>query len=121
LEFYSDGGHLLRGKRLVLLCHIPNSKFSKKFDKIGSCQLAIVGLSIPELSLHLPFWKGAKPIGSNRLLRAQTLTVSFKNPFDSLAGTTTLVRSTNDDEVSAQCAGCLSGITTFAGRTTHTD
>ena len=34
--------------------------------------------------------------------RAQNLTVSFKQPFDSLTETTTFVRSTND--VSAQCA-----------------
>jgi hypothetical protein len=31
-----------------------------------------------------------------RLLRAQTLTVSFKKPFDSLAESTVAVRSTND-------------------------
>ncbi len=35
-------------------------------------------------------------VGSNRLLRAQTLTVSFKKPFDSLAETVIAVRSTND-------------------------
>jgi len=35
-------------------------------------------------------------VGSNRLLRAQTLTVSFKKPFDLLARTTVAVRSTND-------------------------
>ena len=35
-------------------------------------------------------------VGSNRLLRAQTLTVSFKKPFDSLAETTLAVRSTTD-------------------------
>ena len=35
-------------------------------------------------------------VGSNRLLRAQTLTVSFKQPFDSLAETTVAVRSTSD-------------------------
>jgi site-specific DNA recombinase len=35
-------------------------------------------------------------IGSNRLLRAQTLTVTFKTPFDSLAETTLAVRSTTD-------------------------
>jgi hypothetical protein len=35
-------------------------------------------------------------VGSNRLLRAQTLTVSFKKPFDSLAESTVAVRSTND-------------------------
>ncbi len=40
--------------------------------------------------------------GSNRLLRAQTLTVSFKKPFDLLAETTLAVRSTTD--VSAQCS-----------------
>ena len=40
--------------------------------------------------------------GSNRLLRAQTLTVSFKKPFDSLAETTIAVRSTSD--VSEQCS-----------------
>ena len=39
-------------------------------------------------------------VGSNRLLRAQTLTVSFKKPFDLLAETNLAVRSTND--VSAQ-------------------
>jgi hypothetical protein len=43
-----------------------------------------------------------KENGSNRLLRAQTLTVSFKKPFDLLAETTTAVRSTTD--VSAQCS-----------------
>ena len=37
-----------------------------------------------------------------RLLRAQTLTVTFKKPFDLLAETTIAVRSTSD--VSAQCA-----------------
>jgi len=31
-----------------------------------------------------------------RLLRAQTLTVTFKTPFDSLAETTLAVRSTTD-------------------------
>jgi len=35
-------------------------------------------------------------VGSNRLLRAQTLTVSFKRPFDSLAETTIAVRSMTD-------------------------
>jgi DNA invertase Pin-like site-specific DNA recombinase len=35
-------------------------------------------------------------VGSNRLLRAQTLTVSFIKPFDSLAETTLAVRSTPD-------------------------
>ena len=35
-------------------------------------------------------------VGSNRLLRAQTLTVTFKRPFDSLAETTLAVRSTTD-------------------------
>ncbi|MGA2028911.1 MAG: recombinase zinc beta ribbon domain-containing protein [Verrucomicrobiota bacterium] len=35
-------------------------------------------------------------IGSNRLLRSQTLTVTFKTPFDSLAETTLAVRSTTD-------------------------
>jgi hypothetical protein len=35
-------------------------------------------------------------IGSNRLLRAQILTVSFKKPFDLLAETTLAVRSTTD-------------------------
>jgi hypothetical protein len=46
-------------------------------------------------------------VGSNRLLRAQTLTVSFKKPFDLLAETNLAVRSTND--VSQQCSGwwCL--------------
>jgi predicted Zn-ribbon and HTH transcriptional regulator len=39
-------------------------------------------------------------VGSNRLLRAQTLTVSFKKPFDLLAETNLVVRSTS--EVSAQ-------------------
>ena len=33
-----------------------------------------------------------KRVGSNRLLRAQTLTVSFKKPWDSLAETTRAVR-----------------------------
>ena len=37
-----------------------------------------------------------KKVGSNRLLGAQTLTVSFKNPFDSLAKTNMAVRSTTD-------------------------
>jgi hypothetical protein len=35
-------------------------------------------------------------VGSNRLLRAQTLTVTFKRPFDLLAETTLAVRSTTD-------------------------
>jgi len=35
----------------------------------------------------LLLWEANK-CGSNRLLRAQTLTVSFKKPFDSLAKTT---------------------------------
>jgi hypothetical protein len=39
-------------------------------------------------------------VGSNRLLRAQTLTVSFKKPFDLLAETNLAVRNTTD--VSAQ-------------------
>jgi site-specific DNA recombinase len=39
-------------------------------------------------------------VGSNRLLRAQTLTVAFKKPFDSLAENTVAVRSTTD--ISAQ-------------------
>jgi hypothetical protein len=43
-----------------------------------------------------------KENGSNRLLRAQTLIVSFKKPFDLLAETPTAVRSTTD--VSAQCS-----------------
>jgi len=46
-------------------------------------------------------WLGMKSflekVGSNRLLRAQTLTVSFKQPFDSLAETTITVRSTRDE------------------------
>ena len=41
-------------------------------------------------------------VGSNRLLRAQNLTVSFKTPWDSLAKTTLSVRSTAD--ASARCA-----------------
>ena len=36
-------------------------------------------------------------VGSNRLLRAQTLTVSFKKPFDSLAETVVAVRDLADD------------------------
>jgi hypothetical protein len=40
-----------------------------------------------------------KKVGSNRLLRAQTLTVSFKKPFNLLAETTISVRSTNDFSV----------------------
>jgi hypothetical protein len=35
-------------------------------------------------------------VGSNRLLRAQTLTVNFKKTFDSLAETTVAVRSTSN-------------------------
>ena len=35
-------------------------------------------------------------VGSNRLLRAQTLTVTFKTPFDSLAETTLANRNTSD-------------------------
>ena len=35
-------------------------------------------------------------VGSNRLLRAQTLTVSFKKPFDLLAETTVAMRSVSD-------------------------
>jgi hypothetical protein len=35
--------------------------------------------------------------GSNRFLRAQTLTVSFKKPFDSLAETVVAVRDLADD------------------------
>ncbi len=41
-----------------------------------------------------------KNVGSNRLLRAQTLTVSFKKPWNLLAETNLAVRGTND--VSAQ-------------------
>jgi site-specific DNA recombinase len=41
-------------------------------------------------------------IGSNRLLRAQTLTVTFKTPFDSLAETTLANRNTSD--ISEQCS-----------------
>ena len=37
-----------------------------------------------------------KKVGSNRLLRSQTLTVTFTKPFDSLAETVIAVRSTND-------------------------
>jgi len=46
-------------------------------------------------------------VGSNRLLRAQTLTVSFKKPFDLLAETNLAMRNTSD--VSEQCSGwwCL--------------
>ena len=40
--------------------------------------------------------------GSNRLLRAQTLTVSFKKPFDLLAETNFAIRNTSD--VSEQCS-----------------
>jgi len=36
-------------------------------------------------------------IGSNRHLRAQTLTVSFKKPFDLLAENTVAVRNAPDD------------------------
>jgi len=38
-----------------------------------------------------------KKVGSNRLLRAQTLTVSFKKPFDSLAKTVVAVRNLPDE------------------------
>ena len=38
-------------------------------------------------------------VGSNRLLRAQTLTVAFKEPFDLLAENTVAVRSTTDVSV----------------------
>jgi hypothetical protein len=41
-------------------------------------------------------------VGSNRLLRAQTLTVSFKKPFDCLAETSLAIRNTSD--VSEQCS-----------------
>jgi DNA invertase Pin-like site-specific DNA recombinase len=41
-------------------------------------------------------------VGSNRLLRAQTLTVSFKKPFDCLAETTLAIRNTSD--FSEQCS-----------------
>jgi len=41
-------------------------------------------------------------VGSNRLLRAQTLTVSFQKPFDCLAKTTLAIRNTSD--VSEQCS-----------------
>jgi len=41
-------------------------------------------------------------VGSNRLLRAQTLTVSFRKPFDLLAETNAAVRLTHD--LSAQCS-----------------
>jgi site-specific DNA recombinase len=41
-------------------------------------------------------------VGSNRLLRAQTLTVSFKKPFDLLAETNLAIRNTSD--VSEQCS-----------------
>ena len=37
-----------------------------------------------------------KKVGSNRLLRSQTLTVTFTKPFDSLAETVVAVRSTSD-------------------------
>ena len=40
--------------------------------------------------------------GSNRLLRSQTLTVTFTKPFDSLVETVVAVRSTTD--VSEQCS-----------------
>ena len=39
-----------------------------------------------------------KENGSNRLLRAQTLTVSFKKPFDLLAETVVAVRTLPDDK-----------------------
>ena len=41
-------------------------------------------------------------VGSNRLLRAQTLTVSFKKPFDLLAETSLAIRNTSD--VSERCS-----------------
>ena len=41
-------------------------------------------------------------VGSNRQLRSQTLTVSFKKPFDSLAETTVALRDISD--ISAQCS-----------------
>jgi len=41
-------------------------------------------------------------VGSNRFLRAQTLTVSFKKPFDSLAETVVAVRNLPDEN--AQCS-----------------
>jgi site-specific DNA recombinase len=37
-----------------------------------------------------------KKVGSNRLLRSQTVTVEFKKPWDSLAETTVAVRGTDD-------------------------
>jgi len=37
-----------------------------------------------------------KKVGSNRLLRAQTLTVSFKKPWNLLAETVIAVRNTED-------------------------
>ena len=43
-----------------------------------------------------------KKVGSNRLLRAQTLTVSFKKPFDSLAETNIAVRDLADEN--SQCS-----------------
>jgi len=46
-------------------------------------------------------------VGSNRLLRAQTLTVTFKRPFDSLAETTLAVRSTSDVSAQNQNWWCL--------------
>jgi predicted transcriptional regulator len=44
-----------------------------------------------------------KKVGSNRVLGAQTLTVTFTKPFDSLAEKTKAVRSTTD--VSEQSSG----------------
>ena len=38
-----------------------------------------------------------KRVGSNRLLCAQTLTVTFRKPFDSLAETVVAIRNTSDE------------------------
>jgi hypothetical protein len=47
-----------------------------------------------------------KKVGSNRLLHAQTLTVSFKTPWNYLAETNVAVRSTDDISVRTSVWWC---------------
>ena len=57
----------------------------------NQAQNAVISDNLLEMKSFL------QKVGSNRLLRAQTLTVSFKKPFDSLAETVVAVRNLPDD------------------------
>jgi len=74
---------------------------SSKVNRLEPLKKWILEANTAQNDVFSDNWLGMKSflekVGSNRLLRAQTATVSFKKPFDSLAETTITVRSTHEE------------------------